>query len=156
MTNTYRIKENIVHISMNAGILLQQDAIEVDSTTLTDFIIQLADTFEKKIVPTLEDGEYLESIDLFANKELLKSFKNTNFLPIGNMHHTSLGLATFYFFVDQDEVEIEVQDDGSVTQLEPIIERIIKDDLRKQGYQASLGSAVLDDSVMVLTVKKAC
>jgi len=154
MKNSYRVKENIVHISMVAGMLLKNACIDVDSTTLTDFILDLADEFEEKVAPTLEDGTYLESIDLFAHKELLKAFTNTNFLEIGNMHHTNTQTATFHFYVNEEEVEVQVNDAGLVVNLEDGIMKLIAMLLKQNHYVLSNAGIKFEDSVVTLTANK--
>lgn len=150
MTNTYRIKENIVHISMNAGSLIQQEGIEVDSSTLTDFIIELADRFEEKVVPTLKDGEYLEAIDFYSNKELLKRFSITNFIEIGSMMHCHDNTATYHFFVNEDEVFQSVNGNKKI---KPLYKQTMKLYLLQKGYKTTFQQINYEDSVLTVNVK---
>lgn len=150
MTNTYRIKENIVHMSMNAGMLLQNSAIEVDSSVLTEFIIDMADTFEEKVVPTLEDGGYLEAIDLYSNKELLKQFAIANFYEIHSMYHSNDNTATHYFYVKEDEI---FEEKSGKKKLKQLYKNTIRVYLLRKGYKFIFEQMGYEDSVLTVKVK---
>lgn len=156
MNQDFRVKENIVHISLIAGTLLQQDAIETDSQELTNTIIELADQFEKEMVPTLEEDTYLEAIELFAYKELLKAFSIVDFLPIGGMNHVDRHESTFYFYVNEELVDIEAKDGEikHVTRLGDMFVLKVMDYLEQQNCRRFEETKTYEDSVLTVVSRK--
>ena len=152
--NSHRIKENIVHISMNAGILLQAGAIEVDSSTLTDTILVLADVYEDKVYESIPEGEYFESIDLFSNMELLKAFHCTDIFPVGSIYHTNTGKGTFRFFLNEEAVSVLVNSENEVEVLEQSAMFFIAQYVKEQGFVTLFHKATFADSELVVEALK--
>jgi len=156
MNKDFRVKENIVQISLIAGVLLQEGAIETDSQELTNTIIELADQFENEIVPTLKEDMYLEAIELFAYKELLKAFSIVDFLPIGVMNHVDRHESTFYFYVNEELVDIEAEDGEikHVTRLGDLYVLKLMDYLEQQGCRRFEETKTFEDSVLTVVSRK--
>jgi hypothetical protein len=75
-----KIAENIANIGIMAGYLIAKGQIKVeDSAELSHTIIQLAHQFEEQLGEIAEKEEnYIEYIDSFAKRELLKRYSMKN------------------------------------------------------------------------------
>jgi hypothetical protein len=75
-----KIAENIANIGIMAGYLIAKGQIEVeDSVELSQTIIHLAHQFEEQLGEIAEKEEnYIEYIDSFAKRELLKRYSMKN------------------------------------------------------------------------------
>jgi len=156
MTNTYRVKENIVHLSITAGSLLQEGGIEVESGVLTETIIDLADKYEHEIVPTLEDGEYLESIELYSKIELMNRFACTDLLCIYSMYHTNTKTGTFYFYINEETYKVRKEKmDGNyyVEGLVPTCEKLIVKWLKSWGFESEFKGISYENSILKVESK---
>ena len=151
----FKVAENIANIGMTAGVMLKEEAIVVeDSTELSQTIVALGSQFEKEFGEKI-DGDYIDLIDNFAEKELLKSYAPHDLILKYLSVHTTLSdkrisHARFFLANEEDVKHLE----GNVVSIPDRLKSACIKSLELEGYEYVESLNHYDDHILTVEVKK--